>query len=124
MRGTGAARRRAAPNPRADWLCGQACAGPFIFGANAPLLNVTGQACYEELRLLEVMGNKAGGLEVDKLEGIVQWQYTDGPRGLTVMHDRHAVRDIYLAKAEGTAFQVIKTFEAVNPGEDCQRVKK
>jgi urea transport system substrate-binding protein len=94
------------------------------FGADAALLNVTGQACYEGLRLLEVMGNKAGSLEVDKLEEIAQWQYTDGPRGFTVMHDRHAVRDIYLAKAEGTAFQVVKTFEAVNPGEDCHRVKR
>jgi urea transport system substrate-binding protein len=88
------------------------------FGA-ATLLNDSGQACYEGLRLLEVMGNRAKSLDVDKLESIAQWQITDGPRGQTVMHARHTVRDIYLAKADGTTFKVIKTFEAVRPDADC-----
>lgn len=89
------------------------------FGA-VTLLNDSGQACYEGLRLLEVMGNKAKSLDVDKLEAIAQWQVTDGPRGQTVMHARHTVRDIYLAKADGATFSVIKTFEAVRPDADCK----
>ena len=89
------------------------------FGVNAPVLNVTGQACYEGLRLLEVMGNKAGGLSVEKTEAVAQWQITDGPRGITVMNARHAVRDIYLAKADGVQFRIVKTFEAVASGEKC-----
>jgi urea transport system substrate-binding protein len=87
---------------------------------DAALLNDSGQACYEGLRLLEVMGNKAGSLDVNRLEAIAQWQITDGPRGQTVLHARHTIRDIYLAKAEGSAFRVIKTFEAIRPGADCK----
>lgn len=90
------------------------------FGTDALALNVTGQACYEGLRLLEVMGNKAASLHVDRLEAVAQWQYTDGPRGFTVMNARHAVRDIYVAKADGVVFKVIKVFEAVGSGEECK----
>ena len=87
---------------------------------SAALLNDSGQACYEGFRLLEVMGNKAMSVEVDRLEAIAQWQITDGPRGQTVLHARHTVRDIYLAKAEGVSFQVVKTFEAVRSDDDCK----
>jgi urea transport system substrate-binding protein len=90
------------------------------FGANAPLLNVLAQSCYEGLRLLAVMGNNAGSVEVSRLEAVAQWQITTGPRGMTVLHARHAIRDIYLARAEGTSFEVIKTFEAVRSGQQCR----
>lgn len=84
------------------------------------VVNDSAQACYEGFRLLEVMGNKAKAVNVSSFEKIAQWQITDGPRGQTVMHARHTVRDIYLAKAEGNSFKVIKTFEAVRSDEACK----
>lgn len=84
------------------------------------LITDSAQACYEGFRLLEVMGNKAKALDVESLEKIAQWQITSGPRGQTVVHGRHTVRDIYLAKADGTAFNVVKTFEAVRPDDGCK----
>jgi len=90
------------------------------FGADGPQLNVLAQSCYEGLRLLEVMGNKAQGFNVERLEQIAQWQITEGPRGMTVLHGRHAIRDIYVGKAEGAVFNIVKTFEAVRALEDCQ----
>lgn len=89
------------------------------FGS-ASILNDSAQACYEGFRLLEVMGNKARSVDVSSFEKIAQWQITDGPRGQTVMHARHTIRDIYLAKAEGTGLRVVKTFEAVRSDDACK----
>jgi ABC-type branched-subunit amino acid transport system substrate-binding protein len=89
------------------------------FGADAPVLNVLAQSCYEGLLLLEAMTRRAGSTDVDTLDRNAQWLVTQGPRGITVLHNRHAVRDIYVAQAEGTVFRVVKTFEAVRTGQDC-----
>jgi urea transport system substrate-binding protein len=89
------------------------------FGEQAPILNVLAQSCYEGLRLLEAMVLRSHSLEVAQLETIAQWTISDGPRGTTVLHARHAVRDIYLAQAEGAEFRVVRTFEAVRTGQEC-----
>ncbi len=39
---------------------------------------------------------------------------------MTVLHARHAIRDIYLAEADGTAFRVVKSFEAIRAGQECK----
>jgi hypothetical protein len=62
----------------------------------------------------------AAPMAVAMLEAVAQWQITSGPRGMTVMHARHAIRDIYLSRAEGSSFEVIKTFEAVRSGQQCK----
>lgn len=92
------------------------------FGADAPPLNVLAQSCYEGLLLLEAMAKRATNLSASKLEEVAQWLVFDGPRGTTVLHNRHAIRDIYVAEAEGTSFRVIKTFEAVRSGQGCKVV--
>jgi urea transport system substrate-binding protein len=92
------------------------------FGREAPPLNVLAQSCYEGLLLLEALVRRTGSLRAAVLDKASEWLLFDGPRGTTVMRGRHAIRDIYLAQAEGSAFKVIKTFEAVDPAQAC-RVK-
>jgi urea transport system substrate-binding protein len=89
------------------------------FGDAAPL-NLLAQSCYEGLLLLEAMAERAKSLNPSRLEEVAQWLVFNGPRGNTVLHNRHAIRDIYVAQAEGTAFRVVKTFEAVRSGQGCK----
>ena len=92
------------------------------FGRDAPVLNTLAQSCYEGLRLLQVLGNKAGRLDVSAIESIAQWAISEGPRGMVVLSNRHAIRDVYLARAEGGSFNVVKVFEAIGAEQPNCRV--
>lgn len=78
------------------------------FGPEAPVLNSMGESCYEALRLLAAVTNKASSLDVRDLlataESPVGYQ---GPRGAVHLMNRHLVQDVYLARADGTVFDVV-----------------
>lgn len=90
------------------------------FGDKGLPLNALGESCYEGLLLLEAMADKAKSLEVSKLEAVAQGISYDGPRGHTVLENRHCRKDIYVAQAEGAAFKVVKTFPNVASGQNCK----
>lgn len=90
------------------------------FGDNAPTLNALAESCGEGLLLLETMAKNTGGLDIRKIEAVREGLRYDGPRGRTALTARHATRDIFLAKAEGTAFKVVKTFAQVPSGQACK----
>ena len=90
------------------------------FGDNAPTLNALAESCAEGLLLIEAMAKSTGSLDVRKIEAAAEGLRYDGPRGRTILHARHATRDIFLARAEGTSFKIIKTFAQVGSGQSCK----
>ncbi|WP_419913980.1 substrate-binding domain-containing protein [Hoeflea sp.] len=89
------------------------------FGADAAALNSLGESCYEGLKLLQAMAEKAGSLDVADLEKAAEGTSYDGPRGHATMSERHVSRDIFLAEADGAGFKVVETFPAVSAGKNC-----
>ena len=89
------------------------------FGADAPLLNTLGESCYEGLKLLDALAERAGSLAPAEMDGAADGTSYDGPRGRATMQDRHVSQDIYLAEAAGADFRVIETFANVGAGNNC-----
>lgn len=90
------------------------------FGPQAPQLNALAQSCYDGLLLLEAMGNKAKSLQVPALEKIAEGLRYSGPRGEATLQARHTRKDIFLARADGTALKVVQTFSGVGSGQVCK----
>lgn len=91
------------------------------FGDKAAALNALAESCYEGLLLLEALTARAGGLAVAELEKTADGTAYEGPRGKLVLQGRHCSKDIYLARAEGAGFNVVKTFPNVGAGHNCER---
>jgi len=89
------------------------------FGKDAAVLNMMGESCYEGVKFLKALAEKAGSLKVADTEAAAEGTTYEGPRGKAVMHGRHVARNIYLAAANGAEFEVVKTFENVSPGSNC-----
>lgn len=83
------------------------------FGANAPMLNVIGQSCYDGLHFLARLAAKAKSLDVQKLASFTEGLNFESPRGSMVIHNRHSTKTIYLAEAEGMDFRIIETFPGI-----------
>lgn len=78
------------------------------FGPTAPVLNSMGESCYEALRLLAAVTHKANSLDVRDLLATAESPVGyHGPRGSVHLMDRHLVQDVYLARADGTVFDVV-----------------
>ena len=89
------------------------------FGADAPLLNTLGESCYEGIKLLAALAERAGSLAPSEMDAAADGTSYEGPRGRATMQDRHVSRDIYLAEAAGAEFRVIATFASVGAGNNC-----
>ena len=78
------------------------------FGVDAPVLNSMGESCFEGLRLFSALVIQAQSLRTADLAraaaGPLGYQ---GPRGAVHLCDRHLVQDVYLARADGTVFDVL-----------------
>lgn len=80
------------------------------FGENAPMLNVVGQSCYDGLHFLAGLTAKAKSLDVQKLTSVTEGFTYASPRGPIVMHNRHSIKTIYLAEAQGIDFKIVRSF--------------
>ena len=89
------------------------------FGADAAALNALGESCYEGMKFLTALAERAGSLSADEMDDAANGTSYEGPRGLATMEDRHVSKDIYLAEADGAEFRVIETFANVGPGDNC-----
>lgn len=89
------------------------------FGADAAVLNSLGESCYEGLKFLHALAERAGSLSTDDTDQVADGTVFEGPRGRATMNDRHVSKDIYLAEAVGVEFRVIKTFMSVGAGRNC-----
>lgn len=89
------------------------------FGNDAAVLNALGESVYEGFRLLEALGNRAGGLASDAVASVAEGTQFQGPRGLATLRSRHVSRNIFMAEAEGARFVIRDTFTNVSSGESC-----
>lgn len=79
------------------------------FGAHAPPLNSMGESCYEGLRLLGALVERAGSFDPEDLARVADGTSYGGPRGEVDLRDRHLNQPIYLAQASGLDFNVVAT---------------
>jgi ABC-type branched-subunit amino acid transport system substrate-binding protein len=77
------------------------------FGVDAPLVGNLSESCYEGVRLLDALTERAGSLDVGALTAAAESVSYEGARGLLHLRDRHAAQRIYLAEADALDFTVI-----------------
>ncbi|WP_211658758.1 substrate-binding domain-containing protein [Phytoactinopolyspora halophila] len=78
------------------------------FGPEAPVLNSMGESCYEAMRLLATLVQRTGSLDVRGLLRTAREPVGfHGPRGSVHLEDRHLRQRVYLARADGTVFDVV-----------------
>ncbi len=65
---------------------------------------------------------KAGSVKSDAFDkAAAQGVSYDGPRGKTELQSHYAVKNIYLAQANGAAFSIVQEFANVPPGQSCSK---
>jgi urea transport system substrate-binding protein len=77
------------------------------FGPQAPVLNSLGESCYEGIRLLGELVERAHSAEVPALCAVAEQLRYDSPRGEVVMDRNHLRQQVYLARAAGLEFEVL-----------------
>lgn len=79
-------------------------------GPNPPTLNSMGESCYEGVRLLAELVDRAGIADLAAVCGVAGGEHTvgyDGPRGPVELRRRHLLQRVYLARASGLEFDVL-----------------
>lgn len=84
--------------------------GRFVsrFGADAPVLNSLGESCYEGLILLAQLLERAGTVDVLDLCAVADSACYESPRGDVRLRQRHLDQRIYLARAHGLDFEIVR----------------
>ena len=77
------------------------------FGTRAPVLSSLGESCYEGVRLLAALAERARGLDVRALMRAGRAAGYEGPRGAVSLHGNHVDQPIYLARADGPDFDIV-----------------
>ncbi|MGX7006138.1 ABC transporter substrate-binding protein [Caballeronia sp. KNU42] len=88
------------------------------FGKTSVLSGV-GESVIEGFMMFDAIAAKAKSTEVAALASASEGATYDGPRGKITMKGRNATSDIYLAKANGTTYDIVKTFPQMDSGEVC-----
>jgi ABC-type branched-subunit amino acid transport system substrate-binding protein len=80
------------------------------FGALAPVLNSMGESCYEGVRLLIELFNRAGSTDIRQIlktsDGLAYYS----PRGPVRLRGRHLEQQVFLAAVDGLQFDVLYRF--------------
>jgi hypothetical protein len=77
------------------------------FGTHAPVLSSLGESCYEGVRLLAALADRARSLDVRTLMHRGRATAYEGPRGALSMHGNHVEQPIYLAQADAFDFDIV-----------------
>ena len=80
------------------------------FGATAPVQGVLSQSCYEAIRFFAALSHAAGSTDICDLDAAFEGLHFRSARGTTFVRDGAIVAPIYLARANGTAFTIMKQF--------------
>lgn len=80
------------------------------FGPHAPVLSGHGEGCYDGVRLLAALANRAGSLRTPDVDARADGTSIVGGRGRLTVRDRHVDQPVYLARADGLDFDVIESF--------------
>jgi urea transport system substrate-binding protein len=81
------------------------------------VLNSMGESCYEGVRLLAALIQRAGGLDVPGLCSVADTVGYGGPRGEVHLQKCHLDQRIYLARADDLQFDVITSFRRAQQDE-------
>lgn len=76
-------------------------------GVQAPLLTTMGESCYEGMRLLAALWQRAEAFDIEAICNGAERVGYDGPRGPVQLRDNHLSQNVYVAKAEGLSFDVL-----------------
>ncbi|WP_405592802.1 substrate-binding domain-containing protein [Streptomyces sp. NBC_01190] len=77
------------------------------FGVSAPVVGSLGESCYEGVRLLAALAERAGSLDVGAMRAVRGPVAYEGPRGMLRLRGNHLDQRVYLARADGFDFDVI-----------------
>lgn len=77
------------------------------FGAHAPVLSSLGESCYEGVRLLAALAERAGTIDVRALMRTGDGTEYEGPRGPLALRGNHVAQRIYLARADAFDFDIV-----------------
>ncbi len=80
------------------------------FGAHAPVLNGHGESCYDGVRLLAALAERARSLAPAAMDAVADGTTVVGGRGRVTVRDRHVDQPVYLARADGLDFDVVAVF--------------
>ncbi|MEV1292249.1 substrate-binding domain-containing protein [Pseudonocardia sp. NPDC049635] len=77
------------------------------FGPDAPVLNAPGESCYDGVRVLAELIERAGTAEVGPLTEAADRSCHDGPRGTVRVTGARTEQRIYLATADGADYDIL-----------------
>jgi urea transport system substrate-binding protein len=77
------------------------------FGSAAPPVGSIGESCYEGVRLLASLSERAGQVDVRAMSEAAASAGYEGPRGTLRLRDNHVDQRVYLARADAFDFDVI-----------------
>lgn len=80
------------------------------YGWQAPVLNGYAEACYDGVRLLAALADRAGCLHPAALDATSDGTTITGGRGTLTVASRHVDHPVYLARADGLDFDVLDAF--------------
>lgn len=83
------------------------------FGVTAPVQGVLSEACYEGLRFFGALATRAQSLEIDALSQAFEGLSFESPRGVTTIRNGVVSGPTYLARADGTEFEILRSFDAI-----------
>lgn len=79
------------------------------YGALAPVLNSPGESCYEGMRLLTELVQRAGSTATSAVSGVADQARYQGPRGEVSLCGGHLDQTIYLAEAKGLELEIVSS---------------
>lgn len=86
---------------------------------NTSILSGVGESVFEGFMMFDAIAAKAKSLDVTALANASEGATFNGPRGKITMKGRNVTADMYLAKANGTTYDIVKTFPQLESGEVC-----
>jgi ABC-type branched-subunit amino acid transport system substrate-binding protein len=80
------------------------------FGVNAPVQGVLSQSCYEAIHFFAALARRANSFEIGRLDDSYDGLQYKGARGTSFVMGGTSLSSTYLARANGTSFEVVRTF--------------
>jgi ABC-type branched-subunit amino acid transport system substrate-binding protein len=77
------------------------------FGVEAPVVGSLGESCFEGLKLLAALAERAGSLDVRTMCAAADTVSYEGPRGLLRLRGNHLDQRLYLARADAFEFDIV-----------------
>jgi ABC-type branched-subunit amino acid transport system substrate-binding protein len=77
------------------------------FGSEAPPVGSLGESCFEGLRLLAALAERARSLDVGAMRGVGETVAYEGPRGTLRLQGNHLHQRVYLARADAFDFDIV-----------------